>query len=56
MDGERECARKEDGQGSFLASISYHMIVEKFEFFNLKKILEKNLPKIQQYFLSSNNL
>ena len=28
----------------------------KFEFFNLKIILEKNLTKIQEYFLSYNNL
>ena len=31
-------------------------VVGKFEFFNLKKILEKNLTKIQEYFLSYNNL
>ena len=28
----------------------------KFKFFNLKKILEKNLTKIQEYFLFYNNL
>ena len=30
--------------------------VGKFKFFDLKKILEKNLTKIQEYFLSYNNL
>ena len=30
--------------------------IGKFKFFNLKKILEKNLTKIQEYFLSYNNL
>ena len=27
------------------------LVVGKFKFFNLKKILEKNLTKIQEYFL-----
>ena len=45
--------RRRSGGGGEEGGISR---VGKFEFFNLKKILEKNLTKIQEYSLSYNNL